>query len=143
MPFFFKRVQIFEYLFVIMDDTVSFAFLMIQSHEFCAVWTVYCVLIPISLHILLFQGRKQQIKLMVKVFLVSLTKCQSHAKRKNTIYFCFYAVIQNSRDILFCIIDKRQNRAKSYNRGYSCIPHLFQYFEAFPRSAYVWLDFSA
>ena len=102
----FKRTQVLKNLLRLMHYAVLQAVMPEKFHQVFAVWAAQYVLCAIGTNVPFLHSRKVPIKLAIEVLPVSMAKSHSHAKVDDAAHSGHGAVFQDSRNILFCVIDE-------------------------------------
>ena len=77
-----------------------------KARQVFAVWAAQYVLCAVGANVSLLHSGKVSIKLAVEVLPVPVAKRHSHAKVDDATHSGHGAVFQDSRNILFCVIDE-------------------------------------
>ena len=111
----FKGTQVLKDLLRLMHYAVLQAVMPEKFHQMFAVWAAQYVLCAIGTNVPFLHSRKVPIKLAIEVLPVPLAKRHSHAKINDTAHLGLRAILQNPRDVFFCIINEREYGAKPYH----------------------------
>ena len=133
----FKRIQVLKNLLRLMHNAMLQAVMAEKVHQVFVVRAAQYVLRAVGANISFLHSGKVPIKLVIEVLSVSLAKRHSHAKVDDAAHLGLGAVLQNPRNIFFCIIDEGEYGAKPYHRRYSCIAQAEQNVKPFPCGTYV------
>ena len=104
---FFKSLHVLKNRLRLMHDAMLQTVMAEKVHQVFVVWTAQYVLRAIGPDVFFLHSGKVPIKLAIEVLSVPLAKRHSHAKINDAAHLGFRAVLQNPRDIFFCIIDER------------------------------------
>ena len=96
-----------------------------QLPQFVVAGTGHDILVSIGADIPLLQAGEQPVQLPVKILPVPLPQRQAHAKAQDAVHLCLDAHLQNTGDILFRVVEERQDRGKPDHCGDPRVPQLF------------------
>ena len=114
-----------------------------HRRQFLGVRTRQYISVPVCLDVPLLHSREMPVERGVIVFPVAFTERQPHTK----IYYAFHTdsdtLVQDRRDVLFGVIDKRQDRGQPDDRRDAYALHLLEHFDTAPGVADVRLQYPA
>ena len=115
--FFFKLRQIAKDLGIVVPDTVGFAGIVEQFHQFPVSGTEHFIGIAIGANIAILQSGELSVQLGIEIFPIPAAQRHTHAEIQNALDPGFDAGIQNAAEVLRRVVQKGQNGTQPHHRG--------------------------